>query len=786
VKVKLLRGSIAITGLASMALFISLRIDVTNEITHFLPEGGNRAWASFSTQLSNSYLTRTIIVNLGGAEPEELGRVAGALARAIEHNPGIDSVRRGIDPKTESQFFELFFRRRYCFLSDRPEKELPGRLTEESLAHSAEELKRGLASPLGGLIRRIAEADPLLTFFELMQRLEHTRVGELVSRGEQFFTKDEKFAVVFVTTTHSAFDTGAQRRVLAEIRSAFESIRERHASRVTLELGGISLFALVSEKAIRAAIARISLVSISAIALFFVVVFGSFRYLFLAFLPLIYGLVTAIAVSLLVYGKLHGLTLAFGATLTGVCIDYPIHFFNQLTDDGVRQTPIDALRRIWPALWLGCVTTVLGFVGLAWTSFPGIREIAVFSATSIVTALLITRWLLPGWLPDRPRTTEIQRRMRATLGALLYRLSRRRFVVSIPIGLSVLVCVWGMNRIRWQDDLRALSVVPSKLTQQDRRVRERLSQADASRFVIAVGPDREAALQSNDRVYGLLVAARDAGELKGFSSLHSLLWSKRLQRRNLAVLRASPDLGARMLDALEGAGFNRDKFRPFVSSLESRVEPLAPENLLESKLAGLVQGFLLENESGVGIVTYLRGVRNPVALDRRFREIKDAHFFDQAAFVNKMYTQYRRRTTELIMAGLLLVGLILWIRYRDPRLALASFAPSVLAAAAALSILALSGIPINLLHVMSLLLVLSMGVDYGVFLVESVRNNSALGSTMLSIVMACLFTVLSFGMMATSTQPSLASIGQATGLGVLLALLFTPLSLALLAPIRRS
>ena len=44
-----------------------------------------------------------------------------------------------------------------------------------------------------------------------------------------------------------------------------------------------------------------------------------------------------------------------------------------------RQTPIDALRRIWPALWLGCVTTVLGLVGLAWTSFPGIREIAFWN-----------------------------------------------------------------------------------------------------------------------------------------------------------------------------------------------------------------------------------------------------------------------------------------------------------------------------------------------------------------------------------------------------------------------
>ncbi len=785
-KSKLERGFIAIAVLASMVVFIYFRIDFNNEITYFLPEGKNRAWASFSAQLSESTLTRTIIINIGGTEPEELAAVAKAVASGIEGHPGIDSVRLGIDTKTEDLFFRLFFPRRYYFVSDRPDEELPGKLTEEALGRSAEDLKRWLASPLGALIRRIAEEDPLLTFPAAMQRLEQMRLGDLALRENQFFTKDEKFAVIFVTTTRSAFDTEAQRPLLDKIRSVFESENRKHGSQLTLELGGVSLFALASESAIRAAITLISLVSIGAITVLFILVFGSLRYLFLACLPLVYGLVTAIAVSLLVYGKLHGLTLAFGATLTGVCIDYPIHFFNHLGDGEIGQTPIAALRRIWPALWLGCVTTVLGLIGLAWTSFPGIREIAIFSATSVVTALLITRWLLPIWLPEAPRTTEIQRRLRAALGAFIRRLPQRKTMIAAPVALALLVCVWGMTRIQWQDDLRALSVVPSELTQQDRRVRKRLSQEDASRFVIAVGTNREEALQSNDRVYGLLSAAKNAGELEGFASLHSLLWSKRLQRRNVAVLKASPDLDSRMREALGRAGFAPERFGSIQASLENRVGPLLPEDLLESELAGLVRGFLLENEEGVGIATYLRGVRKPAALEGRFRGIEDAHYFDQTAFVNEMYTEYRRRTAELIMVGLLLVGLILWTRYRDPRNALAAFAPSVLAGATALSILALCGIPINLLHIMSLLLVLSMGVDYGVFLVESVGSNSALESTALSIVLACLFTVLSFGLMATSMQPALASIGQATGLGVLLALLFSPFSLALLATVRKS
>ena len=78
-------------------------------------------------------------------------------------------------------------------------------------------------------------------------------------------------------------------------------------------------------------------------------------------------------------------------------------------------------------------------------------------------------------------------------------------------------------------------------------------------------------------------------------------------------------------------------------------------------------------------------------------------------------------------------GLVL-ARYRRPRLALAALLPAVLAAGATLAILAAAGAAIHLLHVVALLLVLSMGVDYGVFLVESRDQVAGLAASVLSVV----------------------------------------------------
>ncbi len=49
---------------------------------------------------------------------------------------------------------------------------------------------------------------------------------------------------------------------------------------------------------------------------------------------------------------------------------------------------------------------------------------------------------------------------------------------------------------------------------------------------------------------------------------------------------------------------------------------------------------------------------------------------------------------------------MVWVRYRRFGLALAAFAPAVLAAATALALVALSGVTIGILHAVALLLVL--------------------------------------------------------------------------------
>jgi predicted exporter len=341
----------------------------------------------------------------------------------------------------------------------------------------------------------------------------------------------------------------------------------------------------------------------------------------------------------------------------------------------------------------------------------------------------------------------------------------------------------GLPRISWQDDVFALSMpVEPNWEAEDARVRARVGRMDAGRFVVALGRDEESALQRNDAVYRRLAAAREEGMLGEFHSIHTFLPSRSLQERNSATLAATPDLPARVLGALEAEGFRKEAFLPFVEALEEDPpEALQLHDLLDSPLRDFVSPFHVQVEDRVAFLTFLRSVEDAVALEAVLANLEDVHLFDQRRFLAEIYGSYRERTTVLILAGLIAVIVLLQLRYRHLRLSLAAAAPALLAAASTVAVLSLAGTPINLLHTLGLLLVLSMGVDYSIFLLETRSNVQQTAAAMLSLSIACISTCLAFGLLAVSAFPALRALGTSTGLGVLLSLILAPTALVLSA-----
>src|SRR5690606_20814769 len=114
----------------------------------------------------------------------------------------------------------------------------------------------------------------------------------------------------------------------------------------------------------------------------------------LVFIPIGAGWLVALASSMLVFDKLHMVTMAFGASLIGVATDYSLHYLC-----GVHEVHAGAkrsvLRRILPAISLGVAASLLAYAAQGMAPFPGLRQMAFFSVMGLLGAWLTVVLLFP-------------------------------------------------------------------------------------------------------------------------------------------------------------------------------------------------------------------------------------------------------------------------------------------------------------------------------------------------------------------------------------------------------
>lgn len=760
---------LAIAAVVGLGAWTFTHLSVTTEITHFLPESEDRELARIAQEMTGSDLNRSVTLLVDAGDEATTLAATRDLAARLEGLPEVAWVRSGPGEDLNEAFYTLYFERRLLFYTDTPDAL---ELGDDAIREAAGDLRRRLLSPTGAFVRRIAERDPLLAFPRHLERLQEAQQGSLRVVDGVLLTEDGR-GVVFLATRGSPFDTVAARGLADGIDAAERHLREAHGESVAVEESGLYRFTIASEQAIRSDVVRISTLSTLGVVLLFLLVFRSPRYLLLGGVALGAGLVVGLTVTQLAFGRIHGMSLAFGATLIGVAIDYVAHAVNHHTLTPAKDGPFGSVRAVWPGLALGAATTVAGLVGLAWTSIPGIRELAVLTSSGIVVSLLTTRYLLPVFMPAAPEATRGHRWLRDALGRGLERLrASRATLIAMPL-IALAVCAAGLARVEWVDDVSVLATLDEALLAEDERVREAVSRMDGGRFVIAWGDDEEEALRRNDAVFQRLTAAQGEGELAAFRSVHSLLWSASLQRASLAALRDGR-AAERVATVFADEGYVAEMFAPFGRDLAATPAPLTFEALAESPLGSLVAPFRVDLGGGrVAFVTLTRGA-DVAALEARLDDLEGVRLFDQQRFMQSAYGRFRTRTLEMIGLGLAGVFLLVLGRYRRIGAALAAFLPAVLAAATALAVVVLAGYEVNLLHVVGLILVLSMGVDYGVFMVESHAHEDGPAATMTSLLLACVSTVLSFGLLAMSSNPALRALGLIAGIGVLLSLLLAP------------
>jgi predicted exporter len=117
----------------------------------------------------------------------------------------------------------------------------------------------------------------------------------------------------------------------------------------------------------------------------------------------------------------------------------------------------------------------------------------------------------------------------------------------------------------------------------------------------------------------------------------------------------------------------------------------------------------------------------------------------------------------VLLISYVAVYALLYPRYRQASWRV--LAPTAMATMLTLALLGIAGQGLQLFHLLALMLLLGIGVDYGIFLQEELDSQRD-GTAWLAVGISALSTLLSFGLLGLSKTPALRAFGLTMAMGI--------------------
>jgi|APMI01.1.fsa_nt_gi predicted exporter len=729
-----------------------------SDIMALLPQDAHDPVLAEATRKIADAGARQMVVLLGARDASKAQAAAQAYRARLQQAEQQQAL-----PFAEDQTMRGWFAEARTFYLPWRDRLLTGeqreRLQQQSADSLANDALSALYGPMGAPRLTDWRADPLNLWAGWWQA-RAAGAGLRFDADGLLHADDRVWAVLQLQTRGSAFRLDGQRVIDDALDAAANAAR--HAVPDVRELrAGVPLHAEAAAVQASYEVNVIGWGSLAAVLLLVWWAFRSLRPILLVALSLLIGVAAALSVTAMVFGKVHLLTMVFGASLVGVAEDYGIHWFAS-RQGHPQQERFTLLRALLPGMSLAWLTSALAYLALGLAPFPGLRQMAVFSVVGLAGAFLTVICWFPWLERGAPPATSLSRAMHGWLQR--WPRVRTNKTWAALAAVTAVVIVSGLWQVRAQDDLRSLQASPKALIAQQIEVGRLLGLPSPAQFYLVRAPDPDTLLQREQALTARLAVLTTQGKIKGYRAISDWLPSPQQQAADAARTAHVETAVLARLSVATGEQLQRPAFSTQPLRLQAWLAAPASRPLRQLWLGKL--------GNGVGSVVLVDVAGNYAILDTLHHTaegLAGVRWVNRTAEFSALLGHYRQMMLWLLLAGTLLVILALWWRYRGD--AWRTLLPTLLAGGLCVAMLGWLGMPLQLFNVLALLLLLGMGVDYGIFLLEHRGDASA----WLAVCVGAASTWLSFGLLGLSATPALRAFGLTLLMGIGLVWLLSPL-----------
>ncbi len=269
-------------------------------------------------------------------------------------------------------------------------KGIENKIKADSIDQSIKSVYRNMLSPSGSFIKKYILNDPLYISSRFFKNLEAKHADEQMKIDNGIlYSKNRK--AVFIYTNILKNEIKDNEVLYKNLTKLKENWNQKN---VTNKIDFFGAFQIAVENSLQVKKDSYLTVTITIIAILLIlfIYYRKINIPLFFLLPTIFGGLFALGIMGYVHPNVSGLSLATGAILFGIILDYSFHFFTHLAH---TKSIEGTIRDITFPLLSGGLTTILAFAALMFANSVILQDFGLFASLALSGAALFTLFILP-------------------------------------------------------------------------------------------------------------------------------------------------------------------------------------------------------------------------------------------------------------------------------------------------------------------------------------------------------------------------------------------------------
>ena len=767
-------AAILVFFLVSLLIFRG-RIGLDSDLFNLVPKSISMASVKKADEKMMAVTSQNVFILVANENFEQAKKIAEAVYADLKDSRNFESISLYNDISSMGEITDFLYNYRSNLIDEKTADEILN--TPDGAENFALE---ALSKAYGGftiLPLDNIDSDPfLLTEYNLQNYLnsvQNAGTAMSVKDGVLASQFEEKWYVMIRgVLSREGAKLASKNNAITEIYAACDRA-EKAGDGTEFVFSGTPFHSHESSTAASREISIIATVSMLAVIILLIFIFRSAKPLLFSVASILISLGLAILATLAVFHKMHVITLVFGTSLIGSCIDYSLHFFTHWAANKELKSSLEIRNHIFSGLLMAIISTGICFAILLFAPFMILKQMSFFCLTGLISSFLTTVAVYP-----YIKLPEVRGNVRFTQGfakviSKLERKSVGRAVIIILFAFAILSITIFHKNVKIKNNLLTLYDMKGRLLQ-DEITASQVIQYTPGGWYIVSGDTEDEALANEEKLRRSF--EKMTGGQVGYISTSSFVPSKEVQKKSRLAYKKLLEGAAGQLEAL---GFDDEEISNACSVLMKDYE--LNENRYVSFESGNVPGFINSAISSAWL-GQVDGKYFTVLLPTKvtdytnYRSLADSdsnvYFISKSQDISADLDKLTLMIFKFFIVAYILMFIMLRFFYSWKQ-AFKIISVPFLIILVVVAFFALFKINMEFFSVTGLILVFGLGLDYIIYMMENEKKSAKavvepVETTLepFATLVSFITTIISFGALALSSFKPVHLIGLSIFIGL--------------------